>query len=149
MNGNAIPAEAKPLVKDTEGEVVHGDFSYSSVIGMLLYLSGDLKQSIAHVVNCAICYMVCPRHSHELALKRIERYLKATCSREHILNPSSKVKIDCYLNADFPGMCGHEKINDPACVKSRTGYVITVADCPVLWQSKFQSELLCQPWKQK
>ena len=37
-------------------------------------------------------------------------------------------------------MYGHEKNDDPACVKSRTGYVITVADCPVLWASKLQQE---------
>ena len=29
---------------------------------------------------------------------------------------------------------------DPASVTSRTGYVITVASCPVLWQSKLQTE---------
>jgi hypothetical protein len=38
--GKHTPAESKPLVKDAEGEGVHGGFSYSSVIGMLLYLSG-------------------------------------------------------------------------------------------------------------
>ena len=37
-------------------------------------------------------------------------------------------------------MYDHEKNNNLACVKSQTGYVITVADCPVLWQSKLQSE---------
>ena len=36
MNGKITPAEAKPLVKDTDGEVAHGDFSYSSVVGMML-----------------------------------------------------------------------------------------------------------------
>ena len=54
--------------------------------------------------------------------------------------PPSNLKIDCYPDADFAGMYAHEKINDPACVKSRSGYVITVADCPVLFQSKLQSE---------
>ena len=37
VNGRAPPAEVKALVKDTGGEVAHGDFCYSSVIGMLLY----------------------------------------------------------------------------------------------------------------
>ena len=84
--------------------------------------------------------MFCPRHSHELALKRIGRHLKATGSRGLILDPSSNLKMDCYPDADFPGMYGHKKRNNPTCVKTRTGYVITVADCPVLWQSKLQSE---------
>ncbi len=34
------PAESKPLVKDADGEGVHGGFSYSSIVGMLLCLSG-------------------------------------------------------------------------------------------------------------
>ena len=37
-------------------------------------------------------------------------------------------------------MYGHERPDDPACVKSRTGYVITFAGCPVVWQSKLQTE---------
>ena len=45
-----------------------------------------------------------------------------------------------YPDADFAGMYGHEEPTDPASVKSRTGYVITVADCPVHWQSKLQTE---------
>ena len=37
--GKHTPAESKPLVKDADGEGVNGGFSYSSVLGMLLYLS--------------------------------------------------------------------------------------------------------------
>ena len=36
VNGKTAAAEAKSLVKDTNGEVAHGDFSYSSVVGMLV-----------------------------------------------------------------------------------------------------------------
>jgi hypothetical protein len=75
-----------------------------------------------------------------LALKRIGRYLKATRDRGLVLNPSKELKIDCYPDADFAGMYGHEDSRDPSCVKSRTGFVITVANCPVLWQSKLQTE---------
>ena len=56
------------------------------------------------------------------------------------MNPSKELKIDFYPDADFAGMYSHEKPTDPACVKSRTGYTITVADCPVIWQSKLQTE---------
>ncbi len=31
-------------------------------------------------------------------------------------------------------------MDDPVCVKSRSGYVIMVANCPITWQSKLQSE---------
>ena len=139
-SGKFTPAEAKPLVKDVAGDPALGDFSYSSVVGMLLYLAGHTRPDIAYAVNCCARYMFCPRRSHELALKRIGRYLKATRDRGLVLNPSRELKIDCYPDTDFAGMYGHEDSSDPSCVKSRTGFVITVANCPVLWQSKLQTE---------
>ena len=57
MNGKAAPAEAKPLVRDTDGKVAHGNFSYSSVMGMMLYLSGHSRSDIACALYCAACYM--------------------------------------------------------------------------------------------
>ncbi len=48
--------------------------------------------------------------------------------------------IDVYLDADVAGMYGHEKHMDPACAKSLTGFIITFADYPVLWQSMLQTE---------
>lgn len=141
INPKWTPAEGAPLVKDSEGAPASGTFSYSSVVGMLLYLSGHSRPDIAYAVNCAARYMFNPRKSHEEALKRIGRYLKATRHRGLIINPSSTgLKIDAYPDADFAGMYGYENPTDPSCVKSRTGYVINVCDCPVLWQSKLQSE---------
>ncbi len=74
--GKHTPPKTKALVKDADGEVAHGGFSYSSVVGMLLYLSGHTHPDIAYAVNCCAKYMFGPKHSHELALKRIGRYLK-------------------------------------------------------------------------
>ena len=57
------------------------------------------------------------------------------------MNPNSDVrKFDCYPDADFAGMYGHELSTDPACVKSRTGFVITFAYCIVSWEYKLQTE---------
>jgi hypothetical protein len=84
------------------------------------------------------------RRSHEKALERIGLYLKLTQDKGLILRPtmceeSSELPIDCYVDADFAGMWGYEDHNDPSCVKSRTGYVISIANCPVIWKSKLQS----------
>ena len=81
------PAETKPLVKDEDGVAAVEGFSYSSVVGMLLYLSGHTQPDNAYAVNCCARYMFCPKHSHELALKRIGRYLKNTSSRGMVINP--------------------------------------------------------------
>ena len=84
--------------------------------------------------------MFCSKRSHELALKRIGRYLKNTSSRGMIINPTRELTIDAYPGADFAGMYGHEKPTDPACAKSRSGFVIVFAGVPVLWKSKLQTE---------
>jgi hypothetical protein len=38
------------------------------------------------------------------------------------------------------GMYGYERHDNSSFVKSHTGYVINVANCPVMWQSKLQTE---------
>ena len=139
------PAEGTPLVRDTDGEPFPQTFNYASVIGMLLYLAGHSRPDIAYAVNMAARYMFSPRSIHEKAVKRIGRYLKATRSRGIVLCPSDNVlKIDAYPDADFAGMWGHEENTDPSSVKSRTGFVINVADCPVLWVSKLQNGCTAQ-----
>ena len=128
-------------MKDTYGESARGSFSYSSVVGMLLYLSVNTRPEIAYAVNCCARYMCCSINSHETALKRIGRYLKATRDRGLILNPNSDVcRLDCYLDADFSRMYGHELPTDPGCVKNRTVFVITFDNCPIYWASKLQTE---------
>jgi len=55
------PSEGAPLVKNAEGENASGQFSYSSVTGMLLYLSGHSRPDIALVLN-----QIMNRQSNEL-----------------------------------------------------------------------------------
>ena len=72
---------------------------------------------------------------------RIVRYLKAISKKGMRLKPTSVLKIDCYSDVDFAGLWPHEDPHDSTSVKSRTGFVITVSDCPVMWQSKLQTEI--------
>ena len=76
--------------------------------------------------------MFCPKHSHELALKRIGRYLKGTATRRMVINPTRELNIDAYPDANFSGMYLHENHTDPACAKSRTGFVIVFVGVPVM-----------------
>jgi E3 ubiquitin-protein ligase DOA10 len=46
-----------------------------------------------------------------------------------------------YVDADFAGGWGYEEPNDPVCVKSRTGFIIEIMGCPILWTSKLQSNI--------
>ena len=58
-----------------------------------------------------------------------------------MFNPSKKLVVDCYADADFSGLWGHEDPQDPICARSRTGLVVTFAICPLLWVSKLQTEI--------
>ncbi|EJK66248.1 hypothetical protein THAOC_12847, partial [Thalassiosira oceanica] len=77
-----------PLTRDDEGEPALGDFNYASVVGMLMYLAGHTRPDIAYAVNCCARYMFNPKRSHEEAVKRIVRYLKATKDRGMIFDPT-------------------------------------------------------------
>lgn len=84
-------------------------FSYASVVGMLLYLAEHSHPDIAYAVNCCVRYMLNPCLSHEQALKRIGRYLKATHDRGLILTPNTDLKTDAFPDAGFAGLYGYEK----------------------------------------
>ena len=65
---------------------------------------------------------------------------EATHDHGLVLVPSRESKIDCYPDADFTGMYRYKNSSNPSCVKSRPVFVITVSNCPVLWQFKLHTE---------
>lgn len=140
-NTKATPANQTPLGTDENGAPCEAKWEYASAVGMLMYLSSNSRPDIQFAVHQCARFTHRPRRSHELAILRICRYLKGT--REHglIFHPKKSMKLDCYVDADFAGLYSVEHDQDPVCVKSRTGYVITFGECPVLWVSKLQTEI--------
>ena len=136
----STPAETAALPRDMDGEPATESFNYKSVVGMLHYLNHTRPDCAFAIHQCAR-YTFEPKRSHEVAMKRIGRYLKGSMDKGLILDPSDDLAIDCYPDADFAGLWGHAHPQDPHCVRSRTGYVITLAGCPVLWSSKLQTEI--------
>jgi hypothetical protein len=137
----STPAEVGPLPKDVNGTPAAGNFNYSAVVGMLLYLSGHSRPDIAFAVHQVARYTFKPTRRHELALVRIGRYLKGTKDEGLIMCPSLEPSVECFPDADFAGLYGHEDSQDPHCARSRTGYVILAFGCPVVWRSNLQSEI--------
>ena len=134
-------SDGKPLGSDKLGEPAKESWSYSSVVGMLLYLASNSRPDISFAVHQCARFTHNPKVSHEKAIIRICRYLKGTQEEGLIYEPSSEMTVDCYVDADFAGLYGVEDSQDPISVKSRTGYVILIANCPLLWVSKLQSEI--------
>jgi hypothetical protein len=132
------PTQQSALPADKDGEPPDGTFNYSSVIGMLQYLQGHSRPDITFAVSQCARYMHKPRRSHEQALICIGQYLKLTQDKGLVLRPSSVLNLDCFVDADFAGLWPYEDKQDPSCVKSRTGYAICIANCPIVWASTLQ-----------
>ena len=63
---------------DEDGEEAHKLYNYASVVGMCGYLQGRFREDITFAISQVSRYTFYPKRSHELALKRIGRYLKGT-----------------------------------------------------------------------
>ena len=126
---------------DEDGERYQEEWSYPSVIGMLLYLSSNSRPDIQFAVHQCARFTHNPKKSHAEAVKRICRYLQGTKHKGLEFTLTKQMELDCYVDADFAGLWNYESDQDPVCVKSRTGYVITLGGCPVTWVSKLQTEI--------
>ncbi len=128
--------EIQPMVISTTAEWL--EFFFILLSSTLLMLSIVLHDRF------------CPRLLHKHALKQNSHSVIATADKGLIMKPSKKLlKNDSFPDADFAGMYGHKAMDDLVCDKSRTGYVIMVANCPIMWQSKLQSKQLYLQWKLK
>jgi len=137
----STPAAEQPLGSDKDGPPFDEEWSYPAAVGMLLYVSSNTRPDIQFAVHQVARFSHSPRKSHGQALKRIVRYLLETRTRGLLFTPDLSSGLDCYVDADFAGMYGYEDEQDPVSVKSRTGFVLTLFGCPVLWSSKLQAEI--------
>lgn len=131
----------EPLGKCALDPSSSGTFNYRSVIGMMMYLGNNTRPDCSFAIHQCARFSIDPRVPHEQAVKRIGRYLSGTKDRGLIMKKSDHFGVDCYVDASFAGDWGHFHKNDPSCAKSRTGYVITVGNMPVVWSSKMQTEI--------
>jgi len=136
------PAVTKLISKDSSGPQREHAWNYRMIVGMLTYLSMSSRPDIAFAVNQCARFSTCPMRIHEIAIRRICRYLQATSDQGYVLHPTPTHRnLDCYVDADFAGLWTEASSSDSTSVKSRTGYVILFANCPVLWVSKLQTEV--------
>ena len=124
---------------DEQGEPAHETFNYASVVGQLNYLLRHSRFDITMTTSQVARYLHTPKRSHEPALIRIGRYLTRTLDKGLILKPIQTE--DIFVDAAFACGWGSEAGINPDAVKSRTGYIIEITNCPVLWVSKLQSTI--------
>jgi hypothetical protein len=74
-------------------------------------------------------------------VQHICRYLKGAGGHGLTFQPTTNLDLNLHVDADFAGLGGHEDDQDPVCVKSRTGHVLTLGGRPISWSSKLQTEI--------
>jgi hypothetical protein len=129
------------LHADPDGSERTDIWNYRSIIGKLNYIANNTRPDISMAVHQCAKYCSQPKAIHELAVKRIVRYLLATKDKGLILKPSSSLTLDMFVDADFAGMWHKEYAALRSNVLSRTGFVITFCGCPITWCSKLQTEI--------
>ena len=105
------------------------------------YLSGTTKPDIIFAVHQCAKYSIDSKKFHEEAVKRIGRYLKKTKYKGLVFTPDGSNGIECYSDADLAGSWCRDDANQVGSVFSRTGYIIKLANCPIVWVSKMQTEI--------
>ena len=97
------------------------------------YLASNTRPDISFAVHQFARFTHNTTESHDTAVKIICWYLQGTKDNGLLFNPSRKLMVHCYADADFSVLWGHENPQDPICARSRNGFVVTFSNCPLLW----------------
>jgi hypothetical protein len=117
-----------------------GSFDYRSILGQLQYLN-TTRLECSFAINQCARFAADPKKEHGDAIRYIGRYLAGTRNEGLILRPDLSKSFDVHVDADFCGAWDvDEAESDPDTARSRTGYCITYAGCPIYWSSKLQTE---------
>ena len=158
IKSHQVPAlSTKLITPDLKGPKFDNRFNYRRVIGKLLYLEKSSRPELAYAVHQCARFCNDPRQSHGEAVKRIGRYLAGTADKGMLLRPNDSTLhcwthgslpkpadalFDCWVDASHAAEWNRASATDDAATaKSRMGWVITFAGCPMLWASKMQTEI--------
>jgi len=141
--------DSKPVHNPTAGELGADpqgpDFAeawnYRSIVGMMMYLSTNTRPDIAFAVSQVARFGNHPKESHGTAVKRIIRYLKATCDKGTIVPPIKDLSLNVFVDADFLGLHDKEVQESMDSVRSRTGFIIKLGGFPLIWKSQLQTAI--------
>ena len=138
-----IPAKSTCILqryKDAQG--FDKRWHYRSVIGKLNYLEKCTRPDIAYAVHQCARFCEEPKEEHARAVEFLVRYLAGTKDKGITLTPNGVPVIDIYADADFAGNWNKMTAEyDPSTAKSRSGYIINFAGCPIHWVSKLQTQI--------
>jgi hypothetical protein len=138
-----VPAKVSLRLHAFKDEPIFNlDFNYRSVVGKLNYLAQTTHPDIMYAVHQIAKYLSDSHQSHGEAILYLICYLKKTRELGIRFKPDPKKGFECYCDADFSGLWNKTFAPvDPSTSKSRSGWIIFYAGCPVSWASKLQSQV--------
>ena len=114
-------------------------FEYRSAIGKLNYLAQTSRPDIIFAVHQLARYSSDPKEAHGTAIMYLCMYLNKTRNLGLMFKPDSSKGFECYADADFCGAWNKAFAEvDPSTSKSRSGWYVFYAGCPIIWASKLQ-----------
>jgi len=138
----SLPAAcSKLLSRHSNSEDFDGSYNFRSIIGKLNYLEKGSRPDIAYITHQCARFTTCPKEEHAKAIRWLARYLKGTRDKGTILRPDKTKGLEVYVDADFAGNWDPSEFEDPDTARSRHGYFITFAGCPIVWKSQLQTEI--------
>eukprot|EP00121_Abeoforma_whisleri_P005056 Awhi_evm1s4572 len=123
--GKTCPMDFLP---DANSEPFDGP--YQELVGSLLYLSCGTRPDIQFAVNACSRQNKSPTQDGWKCLKNILRYLNGTKDLCLLFKKSDQIEIKIYVDADYA--------TDVETRRSRTGLVVMINGCPILWDSTMQ-----------
>lgn len=146
-NEHKTPAEAILQPPSPTDEPRQLSWNYWQIVGILNYIAASSRPDISFAVHQCTCFSSTLTRKHELAVKWIVMYLKGRRTQGYTLSPSKQAAMNVYIDVDFTGSWTTDTTHLANSIKSRTGYVITYANCPLLWTSKIQTEIMLSTTK--
>jgi hypothetical protein len=102
-------------LKKVGEEVLGQEYSYLSVVGVLMYLTNNTRPDIAFVMNCLVRHSVTTTMRHWNNIKNILPYLIGTIDLGLYFQKNQDSKLIGYADAGY--------LSDPLNGRSQTGYV--------------------------
>jgi hypothetical protein len=138
----STPAYSSTVLKEGANLPKHNaEWNYQRVIGKLNFLCSSCRPEIECAVHQCAWFSADPRLNNTEAVQRIGRYLADTVQDGISMDPTIH-SFEVYADADFGGLWDRESAQEsPITSKSRTGYVILDAKCPIIWGSQLQNEI--------
>lgn len=112
------------------------------MIGKLNYFAQTTRPDIMYATHQVTKYSSNPREPHEEAALYLVRYLKKSRDIGIRFWPDPDKGFECYCDDDFSGLWNKQFArHNPSTAKSRSGWVVFYAGCPIIWASKLQTQV--------